>query len=257
MLRATRFAGDARALARAAAAFWQDFSRATSDTVRGVHGTFGKTGRRRLITFLDTPDHRLNSSGYVLRERRGVPGGEREVTLKFRHEDRHVTQSRDMKARRAKGGRTKFEEDIKTPFVSLYSYSTTVPVGKKWAAETLGDVRRLFPDVRARVDDYPDDAELRPVKNFIAREIVFDGASVRMGRKPKVDATCALIVWYDNARPGNAPVAVEFSYRYGDKREEYGGAVARRAHDIFRRIPKALKDWVDPRSRTKTRFVYG
>src|SRR5688500_10152818 len=103
-----------------------------------------------------------------------------------------------MTPRRAKGSRTKFEEDIKPPFTSLFSYSTTVPVDKKWSARRLRDLRRLFPDVRARLDEYSDDEALAPV-GFAARELVIEGATFRLGKSPKVDAECGLIVWYDNA----------------------------------------------------------
>jgi hypothetical protein len=256
MLRAKRFAGDQRALVRAAAAFWDDFSRDASDIARRLDGNLGTIGRRRLITFFDTADRLLFDNDYIFRERRDLKTREREVTLKFRHEDRHFTQSRDMTPRRAKGARTKFEEDIKPRFTSLFSYSTTVPVDKRWSPRTLRDVRRLFPDVPARLDEYPDDEALAPVGGFTARELVLGGATIRIGKSPKVDAESALIVWYDEGDRGKGPVAVEFSFRYGNKHEEYAGAVTRRAFDIFTQMPASLDAWVDSRSQTKTRFVY-
>ena len=256
MLRAKRFAGDQRALVRTAAAFWNDFGRSVAGIARRVNGRLGTVGSRRLITFLDTRDRLLYENAYIFRERRDLETHAREVTLKFRHEDRHVAQSRDMTPKKAKGARTKFEEDIKPRFTSLFSYSTTVPVDKKWSAQTLRDLRRLFPDVRARFDEYPDDEALSLVGGFTAREVVLEDATFRLGKGPKVDAECALIVWYDNGHRDKGPVAVEFSFRYGDKREAYSGAASRRAFEIFTQMPESLDAWVDSRSQTKTRFVY-
>jgi hypothetical protein len=70
-----------------------------------------------------------------------------------------------------------------------------------------------------------------------------------------VDAECGLIVWYDDNGARDKPVAVEFSYRYGNKDEEYGGGVTRRAFDTFDAL-QSLTKWVDPKPRTKTAFVY-
>jgi hypothetical protein len=256
MLKPDRFKGNEAAVKKAATAFWTDFERGVADVVRGTAGALGKVGARRLITFFDTGDRSLNESGYIFRERRDAGnGGGREVTLKFRHADRHVAQDRDMRARRMNGARTKFEEDIKPPFASLYSYSTTIPVRKRWSAGTMADARRLFPDIRRAVDTFNADQALAPVGGFTAREVVLEGGTFGIGKKPKVEAECALIVWYDEAKPAEKPVAVEFSYRYGDKREDYRGVMARRAFDVFNRMSQ-LREWVDPHPRTKTAFVY-
>jgi hypothetical protein len=256
MLRANRFGGDERALAKAAGAFWHDFTRAVSDIVRRTDGTLAAVESRRVIRFFDTKQNGLNETGYIFRERRDAKKAEREVTLKFRHHDRHFAQARDMVPQRGKGSRTKFEEDIKPPFVSLYSFSTTVPVGKKWKAATLRDVLKLFPDLRENLHDVRENEALAPVGNFTARELVFGGGTVRFGKRPTVDAECALIVWYDDARRDHQPVAVEFSYRYGDKKEKYEGTSAHRAYQVFSRIQDKLGRWIDPNPRTKTAFVY-
>jgi hypothetical protein len=51
---------------------------------------------------------------------------------------------------KASAGRTKFEEDIKSPFVSLYSYSTTVDVDDTTsAARSVGGPESAHQD-RAR-----------------------------------------------------------------------------------------------------------
>jgi hypothetical protein len=224
--------------------------------VLNAEGRLDRVRTRRLIRFHDTPRHHLNRAGYIYRERCDQATGACEATLKFRHPDRYVAQHRDMAATGAHRARTKFEEDVKAPFVSLYSFSTTVAVGSARTFRTLGDAARLFPDLRQRLEGFGGGGRLAVVKGFTAHERVIVGAYLRIGKSPAVRAECALIVWHDDARRTTTPVAVELSYRYGDKKECYGGMTARRAFDVFRTIQTGLGRWVDPRPVTKTAFVY-
>src|SRR5262245_14124734 len=141
MLRAKRFAGSERAMLKAADALWNDFSDGVDAVALGTKGTLDTIEGPRLITFYDTSKDHLNQHHYVFRERRRVGDGAREVTVKFRHPDRYVTEGRTMKAR-ATGvtAKTKFEEDVKGPFKSLYSFSTTLPVAGGKAFSSLADV---------------------------------------------------------------------------------------------------------------------
>jgi len=260
MLRRKRFRGDDRALLKAAEAFWDDFSHRVRGVALGVGGRFATTKPPRLITFHDTSKEHLNARQYIFRDRRELRSGRREVTLKFRHPDRHVAQGRSMKARGDGGDtKTKFEEDIKAPFVSLYSFSTTVEVGRDRAFGTLADVARLFPDLVKRIEPFDASRPLRAVNDFTAREVVLSGGTLQVGKHPNVEAEAALIVWYDHADRNRAerPVAVEFSFRYGNDEERYEAATARRAFDVFDILQRKLGRWVDPDSETKTGFVYG
>jgi len=161
-----------------------------------------------------------------------------------------------MRATSAPDAKTKFEEDIKAPFVSLYSFSTTVPVDDKTAFKKVRDVTRLFPDLADKIDGGSAEEAILAVNDFTASEVVLDGAHVQMGKTPKVDAEWALIVWYDKRGDAKKPVAVELSYRYGDTSEEYRGGLTRRAFDVFNVIQSELTRWVDPKPRTKTAFVF-
>src|SRR5262245_22835431 len=215
MLRRNRFNGDERELLRAANTFWRDFSRRIAGVVVATNGAFGRIKNHRLIAFYDTAKHHLYKGKYVFRERRDVDGGEREVTLKFRHPDGYIAQDRNMDASDREGMRTKFEEDIKTPFVSLYSFSTTLRFGPGKTVSELKDVARLFPDIKNRLGEFPNEAAVDVVGGFTAEELVLSGASLQIGKTPKVEAECALVVWYNHDRHKHRPVAVEFSYRYG------------------------------------------
>ena len=256
MLQAPKFTGARKQLLATARQLWQDFSRAVGPVVFEAGGTLGTIDKERLIVFLDTEVQHLRAGGYIFRVRRTLEGQQPEVTLKFRHPDRYVAESRQMKSRRIRV-EAKFEEDIKAPFVSLYSFSARGGLGKKVVPSTLEDVSRLYPDLSKRLGDVDGRHALGEVNHFTARELVITGSTMRIGTKPKVDIECALIVWYDQNGSATEPVAVEFSYRYGDDKGRYGGKAARRAFDVFETLQRELTEWVDPNPRTKTAFVYG
>lgn len=255
MLRPGRFAGDEKRLLKSALALWRDFAKSIAGVVVGTTGALNRISVRRLITFVDTPKQHLNQAGYILRERRDLDKDERQITLKFRHLDRYVAEHRNMAVRADVRGRTKFEEDIKGPFVSLYSFSTTV-TGEDRPLNRLKDAARMFPGLEERMVDFTEDATLSAVKGFTARELVVSGANLQIGKTPEMEAECALIVWYDHRGARTAPVAVELSYRYADDDENYGFGMSRRAFDVFGALREKLGKWIDPKPRTKTAFVF-
>lgn len=254
MLHPRRFGEGEQAVLESAGAFRRDFC-ASADNV-GIEsmGELDKIKTRRLITFFDTAKRHLNRNNYIFCERQ-YTHSERELTLKFRHADRFVAEDRNMDAANSKGAQTKFEEDIKASFRSLYSFSTTLATTGK-LPRILEEMARLIPDVAGKLEGFLRSEPLRAVNDFTAREVVIEGGSIRLGKQPKVSAECALIVWYDNAGRKTAPVAVEFSYRYGDKNEEYDGTSALRAFDTLNLLQMKLKKWTDPKGATKTAFVY-
>jgi hypothetical protein len=256
MLRPSRFNGDEKTLLHTSKVLWRDFSTSVSDVAVAADGQLDSINMRRLITFYDTRDRLLNRAGYIFRDRRDAISEERDVTLKFRHSDRYVAQNRQMNASPAADAKTKFEEDIKGPFVSLYSASTKVVLGRDTICKGLEDIGRLFPGIADRIAGFRDKTRIAAVNGFTARELVLTGANLQVGKTPKVDAECALIVWYDQDGASTKPVAVELSFRYGNKDEEYGGGATGRAFEIFRLLQSKLTKWVDPRPRTKTAFVY-
>lgn len=256
MLRPGKFAGPRKQLLAAARQLWNEFAHAVEASVFQAGGSLDTIDKERLIVFLDSEAQHLRAGGYIVRVRRRLEGGRPEVTLKFRHPDRFVAEGRRMKSRHLRAT-AKFEEDIKAPFVSLYSFSTRGKVGKKKVPTALDEVERLFPDLARHLGDVDGRLALGPVNGFTARELVVTGPTLTIGARPGVEAECALIVWYDHDRDGTGPVAVEFSYRYGNAKGRYDATVARRAFEIFDTLQKDLTAWIDPNPRTKTAFVYG
>jgi hypothetical protein len=256
MLRALRFAGDEATLLRCAGEFWRDFGQAINSIGPDAAGGLDAVTDRRTIRFYDTADHRLNRQSYVFRERVSLETGDREATLKFRHVDRYVSQDRRMEASRADAGRTKFEEDIKPPFVTLYSFSTTQPISGDRNLNKLEDVADLFSDVADALDEFDDLQELQVVNGFTARELVIKGGQFKLTTNPERESECALVIWYDHDGDDRTPVVAEFSFKYGDDDEGYTRQMAQRAHAVFDVLQERLADWLDPGSMTKTAFVY-
>src|SRR6185503_798103 len=132
----------------------------------------------------------------------------------------------------------------KPPFVSLFGFSTTGRVGRKSVPETLATAYALFPDLPKRLAKTDGSLKLRTVNGFTARELVLTGPILTIGTKPRVEVECALIVWYKQQDKINAPVAVEFSFRYGNTNGRYSGKVARRAYNIFDALQHNLTEWL-------------
>lgn len=258
MLRTARFRGDEEHLRRAAREFWQDLRRVIAPVVIDTDGDLDDIQKARFIRFHDTAGHLLHKNGYILRERWDESSGDREVTLKFRHLDRYLAQERGIASGGAGHGTTKFEEDIKSPFQILYSFSTKQKISATETLNRMNDPGRLYPTLPKKLDQYDKEEPIRPIGNFTAREVVIAGADFQVDEKPKVEAECALIAWYDAQSSVRQPAAVEFSFRYGDERENYSGDGAKRAYAAFSILQgKKLSNWVDPAPKTKTAYVYG
>src|SRR5262245_27523602 len=257
MLRNARFKGSHRELASRANDFFAELATVASPLTVTTEGRFADDGKRRRVTFWDTKRQHLNEAGCICRQRENAGNGGRDVTLKFRHYDRHVSQDRDMSAARKVRGKTKFEEDIKKPFVSLYSFSTTTSVEEQRPFRRIRDVVGLFPGIERVIGPGTRDERVVLVNDFSAREMVLKGVKMKLARTPKALAECAVIVWYRGDGESVPPVAVEFSFRYGDKDEQYGGELAVRAFDLFAAIQRELGHWLSRATLTKTALVYG
>jgi hypothetical protein len=256
MLHAHLFTGAEDQLLRKAGAFWGALTQAIRAVVLDTDGDLDTITKRRFIRFYDTPGQRLRQHAYIFRERVDIVSGDREVTLKCRHPDRYVAQDRNMAAE-GQRSKAKFEEDIKPPYQALYSYSTTQQIAADKQLNRMNDPGRLYPGLPEQLDRYDEEEALTVVGTLTARELVLTGADFQMGKAPKVEAECALIVWYDVQEDAQTPQVVECSFRYSNHEEQYSGAVAQRAYDVFQRLQgETLASWVDPASKTKTAYVY-
>lgn len=254
MLKADPFAGNENKLLETAGQFWSDFTQAAAGLVIDTDGNLDKLKKRRIICFYDTQFCRLHQNNYVFRQRADLQTGKTEVTLKFRHPDRFISQDRIMDARDVEKGTPKFEEDIKPPFVSLYSYSTKQEVPASASFNIMANIVSLFPDLETSLSDYQQHEEIDKVGLVTARELLVKGADFQISDVPKIEAKCALIAWYNNQGDPETPILVEFSFKYGEKNMDYDRKTAQRACEVFGESQKL--EWADPDSKTKTAYVY-
>ena len=121
----------------------------------------------------------------------------------------------------------------------------------------MNDHDELYPDLKMQLKSYQETEPISIVGEFTAWESVVTGASFKIREAPEVKAECALIIWYDDSgEDNNSPVVVEFSFRYGDKKEQYDAETAQRAYEIFCNLKEMLSEWIDVTGPTKTAYVY-
>jgi hypothetical protein len=254
ILEAEKFTGKEQELLQAADKFWSNLKKAISVFVVGADGRLNNIQKGQTIRFYDTDTCRLHRNDYIFRERSDIGGQKREVTLKFRHPDRYIAQDRNMDTKDSNKGETKFEEDIKRPFLTLYSFSTTLEIASSKNLNKMKDLVGLFPDLENKLEHYNKDEQIDRVGNFTAIELVITGGNLQISKSPKVESECVLVVWYDNDGDHEEPVVVEFSFRYGDKDGTYGGEIAKRHCNVFMELNR-LK-WINRTSLTKTAYIY-
>lgn len=151
MLKKERFVGMHVDLLKSAGDFQKDYKAVIRNIVFDTDGSLDKIKKQRTIRYYDSTDQRLRKNNYVFRERIDLSTEKREVTLKFRHPDRYISQNRNMAATDVENGKTKFEEDIKLPFLKLYSFSTKQPIADCKSQNMMKDPGELFPDLKKRI----------------------------------------------------------------------------------------------------------
>lgn len=259
MLNAAKFSGNEDELLGQATAFWSDFVTMIDDHVVDVDGKLDDIKKNRTIQFLDTATCQLRSNSYVFRERIEIGDDEPSLTLKYRHPDRYIAQDRNMDADdgQAKRIKTKFEQDLKLPYKTLYSFSTTLEPREANTPKTMGELGTLFPALAKDMGGFNGDDDLVPVADFKARELVIGEPTFQVNESPRSKVECVLVVWYDHADAdgGESPILVEFSFKYEDPDENFDHPTSQRMYDIFLALG-TMENWVEPGGRTKTNYVY-
>jgi hypothetical protein len=285
MMKTAPFAAavEAEDLKAVADRFWRVFAALCQPLGVECRGSLDEWLANRRLRFIDTPERALWQSGYALRERWGENGGERRVTMKYRHPDRYSAGGRPVRAKRGKRRQEKFEEDLKAPFLSHYSHSCTVTIPRPWRLDPFGRVEEIFPWLRLEGPGVTRSSPLATVGDRAFRERVLGGADVDFGKDGKAEA--AMIFWFDggpspeggrqekapddagdavvrpasDGEPANdfegSPVAVEFSFRYGHEKGRFRAKAAERAFLCFNALQQ-LEAWVDLSGPSKTEIAF-
>ena len=233
--------------------FWEELRDLAQSLGVDAEGQFDSP-ENRVIVFLDTPDFTVRRNGVIFRRREAVGGGEVEYTLKCRSEDRYIADGIDVKATGGLKDDPKFEEDIAAPFLSRFSHSNTIEFAGNdpGVPKDLDQAGKLFPFLSELERDgarCPGSTPLLPVNNVKAFERVYKGPKLRVENEK---ATVALILWSNGSK--GRPLVAEFSFRYGEKDENYSAAVAASAKRFYETMQRL--DWCRPDGMTKTQYVY-
>lgn len=100
-------------------------------------------------------------------------------------------------------------------------------ISDKSELRKLKHIVKLYPCLEEQIVKSGDENILL-VNDRVIQEIVIVGAGFVLNDDPLVNAECALIVWYDSEAFKADPIIVEFSFRYGDKKERYNRETAQK-----------------------------
>lgn len=235
----------------------------------------GRFDRRteRTVRFWDTPDCALTRADLALRERLPVedearPGAKPKITLKLRMPDLFVVAATDLAG---SGGKfsTTLEEDIaplevdnpkpgkrsvvvpeKRSIRSRFARSTTQKMEWTASSRTLADLSLMFPtvlDIVAGSSARPE-TQTALICGPTIRELVFEGASVRLGAA--IVGEFALTLWFFGSDQV-APTVAEISFKCTTVRGDIPGKAAGRALDLFIGMQE-LGGWVNTEHSSKT-----
>jgi hypothetical protein len=256
VLKTEKFTGDEFNLLKNAKVFWASLEKVIQPVAQTEQENLDTISLKREIRFYDTKNFTLHNNNYIFRERKNFSNNQKEVTLKFRHPDRYVSQDRNLKSRKISKRKMKLEEDIKAPFIKLYSFSSGGLIVVEKQFKKIKDIAKLYPGLATQLNKYSEDEEIFSVHDSAILEIVITGSKIIICNDPLINAECALIVWYNSKHIGSDPIIVEFSFRYGNKKEKYSQKASQKAYDLFLSIQKKMKSWIDIKNTTKTSFIY-
>jgi hypothetical protein len=199
--------------------------------------------KHREVKYYDTNDCKIRKSGFILRERFLEDTSNKEINLKARHVDRFITGNMNF----FKGGERdeKFEEDIKPPFVSAYSYSATEL--SIMNITSLLELTSLFDNI----DQYnlPMRDRLHLVGDVYSR--VYSEMFIDL--TPKFKARADLTMWY---HPESKKfLLAELSVKCRKMKDNFDFEAATKAFSLYQTMIQKF-DWNDSNSPFKSEWIY-
>ncbi|GAA6134198.1 hypothetical protein NBRC116188_09870 [Oceaniserpentilla sp. 4NH20-0058] len=252
LLDPSAFTGNATTRATKVNDYWNDLKNVIeNDSIeRNTSGNLSLE-KTRTVAFFDVQGScDLYNNNYTFRER--VENTDREVTLKFRSADRFIASKKDMDGTES-GWESKFEEDLATPFVSKYSYSTKQEIGSSKNLNKLDDPIGLY--LGLEDENLDDTLDIEKVSGLTVNEYVYRNASVDLGA---LDAEFSLTLWYNETVTTTLPIVAEISYKYEDTNEGFSNNVVTRAKELFTAMQthSSFNNWNAQNSLTKTATIY-
>ena len=92
VLKTEKFTGDEFNLLKNAKVVWASLKKVIQPVAQTEQENLDTISLKREIRFYDTKNFTLHNNNYIFRERKNFSNSQKEVTLKFRHPDRYVSQ---------------------------------------------------------------------------------------------------------------------------------------------------------------------
>ncbi len=239
------------------------FSEILQFQLRNQNGEFKENNveeKKRLTWYLDTSRYELHAKKFLFRIREEKETNDYNVTLKCRHPDRYVSALYDLSST-VKNMKTKFEEDIISPFVSKFSLSAEYQDKRKPKINAISDLQSLFPKLSG-LDNLPSSENLRKVNNFEAVEVSCNIGKIVFENKKDINAY--LNLWYVSSGE-DIPVIIEFTYDYNAKDpqidsngmplEEFPRSVVRESNELYMSLQEHRIVDLNV-AKTKTEYAY-
>jgi len=219
--------------------------------------------RVREVIFIDTPDFRLYTHGYILRRRiayvDGFPEGDPEIVFKFRDADMQNAARLDVRPRIDGKYRIKFKEQV-LPLDDrvggnrvLYSHNCEFGVSQVHERDRtrMSTLVRVFPPLARLKSAGAERVQL--VNEAIVEELQL--ALPRLDFARGVVAKSNVALW--RTRGTHAPLAGEYSFQIKfDRKGDVPEKAIKLAKRFFGELQRDVEDWM-ARGTTKTRLVYG
>jgi len=219
--------------------------------------------RVREVIFIDTPDFRLYTHGYILRRRiayvDGFPEGDAEIVFKFRDADWRNAGALDVRPRIDGKYRIKFKEQVLPlddrvgGYRVLYSHNCEFGVSQVHERDRtrMSTLVRVFPPLARLKSSGTERVQL--VNEAIVEELQLALARLDFGRGVVAKSNVAL--W--RTRGTHAPLVGEYSFQVKfDRKADVPEKTMKLAKRFFAKLQHDVEDWM-ARGTTKTRIVYG
>jgi hypothetical protein len=247
-------------------AHFHKFWKITKHTAKSVGVDIRKNGKSmdthlREVLFFDTPKFRLYNHGFILRRRmfykKGLPQSNHELTLKFRHPDRQVAATVDVRPLLPCTHTIKFKEEILMDrekagsMRTVYSHGCELDTPNAILTQSFESITQVFP---ALLQTGAKAETLLSIVNGVAiEEVLVNFGEIDFGGK--VTAKATLAIWRN--RMTQEHLVGEYAYQIKFSTVDgFHGKPRELSEAFFLRLQEDAQDWLHIGT-TKTAMVYG
>jgi hypothetical protein len=214
----------------------------------------------REVLFFDTPKFRLYNHGFILRRRmfykKSLPQSNHELTLKFRHPDRQIAASVDVRPLLPCIHEIKFKEEILMEpgkpgtMRTIYSHGCELDTPNVILTQSFESITQVFP---ALLQTGAKAKTLLGIVNGVAiEEILADCGEIDFGGKVSAKATVA--IWRNRMTQEHLLGEYAYQIKFSDI-DGLHGKPKELSEAFFVKLQQDAADWLHLGT-TKTSMVY-